>query len=284
MKTSKQTGIRTDEHVTWCPGCPDHMILKTVKLTIEKMTKEKKAKQTDFAMVCDIGCNGKMFDYLNLSGVYSLHGRAVPVALGITIGNPNMHVLAFAGDGAEYAEGISHFVHAFRYNANMTLVLHDNQSFSLTTGQPSPTSQKGYVAKSKPYGEENYPLNPILLALSAGATFIARINARDIRNNVKVFEQAIQHNGFSFIEVIQDCMIFNLEANNKDHRMYVVKDNKDNYKQALKYAHEYNYNTRDGKIPMGILYQNTKEQSLQDKWPQLTKLRKKNKGFGDLRT
>jgi 2-oxoglutarate ferredoxin oxidoreductase subunit beta len=284
MKTSKQKGVRTNEHITWCPGCPDHMVLKSVRLMIQKQMKENKTKQTDYAIVCDIGCNGKMFDYLNLPGVYTLHGRAVPVAIGVTIGNPNTKVMAFAGDGAEYAEGIAHFVHSFRYNSNMTLILHDNQSFSLTTGQPSPTSQHGYKAKSKPYGEENYPLNPIMIALASGATFIARINARDIMNNIEVLEKAMNHNGFAFVEVIQDCMIFNIEANNKDHRMYVVKDNKDNYKKALMYAQEFNYDSKEGKIPMGILYQNTKAQSLQDKWPQLARLKKKKKSFGDLRS
>ena len=271
--------LKTNSEITWCPGCPNHMILEAIKQTISHQLESKKAKQTDFAITTDIGCHAKIFDYLNLSGIYCLHGRAIPTALGITLGNPNLKVIAFAGDGAAYAEGMAHFIHAFKYNADMTLILHDNQSFSLTTGQPTPTTQQGYESKASPFGTLDKPMNPIKLALAANATFIARTNARDIPHMVKTFTKAINHKGFSFVEVIQDCLIFNLDANNKDKLMYKIKDNTDK-KIAEKLADEFNYNSKDGKIPLGIIYQ-TDERCLAEKWPQLKKLLNKKSGWNN---
>ncbi|MFH1521662.1 MAG: thiamine pyrophosphate-dependent enzyme [archaeon] len=260
--------LKTNSENTWCPGCPNHMILEAVKQTITN----SKHKQTDFAITTDIGCHAKIFDYLNLSGINCLHGRAIPTAIGMKLGNPNLKVLTFAGDGAAYAEGIAHFIHAFKYNADMTLILHDNQSFSLTTGQPTPTSQQGYISKSEPLGVFDKPMNPIKLALASNATFVARTDARDIPHMVEMFTKAIAHKGFSFVEVIQDCLVFNLDANNKCKQMYKIKTNT-NKKTAEKLADEFDYNSKNGKIPLGIIYQ-SKEPTLEEKWPQLSGLLK----------
>ncbi len=261
--------LDTKSEKTWCPGCPNHMILAATKQTITKLIESKKVMQTDFAITTDIGCHAKIFDYLNLSGIYCLHGRALPTAIGIKLGNPNLKVLTFVGDGAMYSEGMAHFIHAFKHNSDMTLILHDNQSFSLTTGQPTPTSQQGYISKASPFGTFDRPLNPIKLALSSNATFVARTSARDIPHMVSTFTKAINHNGFSFVEVIQDCLIFNKDANEKDKLMYKIKDNKD-LRQAEKLAAEFDYNSKSGKIPIGVIYQ-SKEKSLEEKWPQLKK-------------
>jgi 2-oxoglutarate/2-oxoacid ferredoxin oxidoreductase subunit beta len=279
IKNSKE--LKTKEMPTWCPGCTNYMVLESVKQTIERLIKQKRYRKEDFCMTTDIGCNSKIFDYLNISGIYGLHGRAIPNAIGIKIGNPNLNVLTFAGDGAVYAEGIEHFIHAFRSNPDLTLVLHDNQSFSLTTGQPTPTSQRGYISKAKPQGEESDPFNPVLLAIGAGAKFIARCNARDIKHTSEILEKAIKHKGFSFVELIQDCLIFNIEANNKDKIMYKIKDN-DNEKKAIEYAKEYDYNSGEGKIPLGVIYKK-KAKDLTDKWIQLSKLKKEKRCWADLR-
>lgn len=260
--------LDTTEEKTWCPGCPNYMILAAVKQTLTNLIENKQAKQTDFAITTDIGCHAKIFDYLNLSGIYCLHGRALPTAIGMKLANPNLKVLTFAGDGAIYAEGISHFIHAFRYNPNITLILHDNQSFSLTTGQPTPTTQQGYVSKASPLGSFDKPFNPIKLALAANATFIARTSARDIPHMTETFTKAIQHTGFSFVEIIQDCLIFNKESNNKDKMMYKIADCH-NKQRAEKFAEEFDYNSKSGKIPIGVIYQMTKEKALEEKWPQL---------------
>jgi len=235
------------------------------------------AKQEDFAMVTDIGCHAKIYDYINISGIYGLHGRALTTAFGITLGNPNLKVLAFMGDGANYSEGIAHFVHAGRFNADMTLIVHDNQSFSLTTGQATPTSQIGYKSKAEPLGEFNFPMNPIKIALASGVGFIARCNAKDIKHTAEILEKAIKHKGFSFVEIIQDCLIFNKEINSKDKLMYKIKDNKDK-KIAEKLAEEWDYNGQKGKIALGVIY-HSDGKCLADKWPQLKGLMEKGVGW-----
>jgi 2-oxoglutarate ferredoxin oxidoreductase subunit beta len=272
--------LATKNEITWCPGCTNFLILESVKRTIAKLISEGE-KQENFAIVTDIGCNSKIFDYINVSGIYGLHGRAVPTAEGIKLGNPNLNVIAFSGDGGIYSEGIEHFVHAGRFNADLTLVVMDNQSFSLTTGQATPTTQQGYKNKAEPLGEFNPPLNPIKLALASGITFIARCNARDMPHMVEILEQAVKHKGFSFVEIIQDCLIFNDEADNKDKFMYKIT-NKDDIKKALELADEYDYNSKSGKIPIGILFQ-TQKPTLEDKWPQLKELKNKGIGWKDLK-
>jgi len=241
--------LRTTQQITWCPGCPNFLILESVKKAIANSG----FKQKDFVVTTDIGCNAKIYDYLNLSGIYGLHGRSVVTGLGITLGNSKLKVLSFIGDGGNYDEGIAHFIHALNYNQDMTIIVHDNQSFSLTTGQPTATSQQGYISKASPLGEKIRPLNPIKLALASNATFIARCNARDINHTAEVLEKAIKHKGCSFVEIIQDCLIFNLDMNAKDKIMYKIKDNK-NKAVAEKLANEWDYNSKKGKIALGVLY------------------------------
>jgi len=268
--------LDTKNTITWCPGCPNYKICEAAKLAIFRLMKNG-YKQKDFAMVTGIGCHAKIFDYLNIGGIYGLHGRVLPTALGIKLGNPNLHVLGFAGDGDTYAEGISHFIHACRYNNDMTLIVHDNRSFSLTTGQGTPTSQSGYKSKAEPLGLVNLTLNPIKLALVSGASFVARCNARNVKHTAMMIEKAIKHKGFSFVEILQDCIVFNLDINNLDKNMYKV-ENKNNMKKAMKLADKWNYDNIKGKIPIGILYQ-ARRKTLDENWPQLVKLKKKKVGW-----
>lgn len=283
MKNPEKKGVpsRTIKQTTWCPGCPDHIILEASRRAILSLGKQG-YNTKEFAMTAGIGCHGKIFDYLNISGIYGLHGRPIPTAIGIKMGNPNLNVLAFAGDGDTYSEGMAHFIHACRFNPDMTLIVHDNQSFSLTTGQATPTSQLGFKTKAEPLGEFNQPINPIHLALSAGATFVARCNARDGTHTQNIIEQAIKHKGFSFIEIIQDCVVFNLEVNNRDKRMYKLKDKLRSLKKALEYAQEFDYNDNNSRIPLGIFYQHQRN-VLHEKWPMLMKLKKKKITWRDLK-
>ena len=249
-----ENNLNTKEVITWCPGCPNHMILASVKQAIASSG----FNQNDFAITTDIGCSSKIYDYLNLSGIYGLHGRSLPTGLGIKLGNPNLKVLSFVGDGGIYNEGVSHFVHAGKYNADMVLIVHDNQGFSLTTGQPTATSQQGYVSKASPSGVTDSPLNPIKLALACNIGFIARANAKDIKHTAEILNKAIKHKGFSFVEIIQDCLIFNKDMNNKDGMMYKIKDNAD-LRIAEKLAKEWDYNSKKGKIALGVLYRDQKD-------------------------
>ena len=272
VKKINTQDLGTGQTITWCPGCPNHGILESVKRTISEIINNSNGKlsQKDFAITTGIGCSGKIFDYLNINGFYGLHGRPIPTAMGIKLANPNLNVLAFAGDGDTYSEGMAHFIHAFRYNPDMTLVVHDNQSFSLTTGQSTPVSQQGFKNKANPLGEYNQPFNPIKIALSAGATFIARCNALDVNHTVETLKKAINHKGFAYVEIMQKCLIFNKDMNDIDNLMYKIKDNKE-LNKAYELANEWDYNSKKGKIPLGIIYQ-TKGNSLDDK---LDKIRKK---------
>ncbi len=250
MKT--YNSLATKEKITWCPGCPNFMILESVKQTIGDLVDKKIYKKDDFCFVSDIGCNSKIYDYLNLSAIYGLHGRSLATAEGVYLGNPKLKVFAFQGDGGAYSEGMEHFIHAFRHNFPITLIVHDNQDFSLTTGQPTPTTQQGFVSKSIPLGEKMFPINPIKIALASGAKFIARCNARDIAQTKEVLLKAMQYPGFSFVEIIQECIIFN-PSKEMHSLMYKIEDNSSK-KKAESLAEEWDYNRKDGKIPLGVIY------------------------------
>ena len=232
---------------TWCPGCWNNSILTAMK----NITKNK---EKEFAIVTGIGCHAKMYDYLNTNAVYSLHGRTLPVAMGIKMANPNLKVVCFSGDGDSYAEGISHFMHTIQYDTDITLVVHDNRVFALTTGQPTPTTEKGFVSKISPNGTNLNPINPIQIALASGCKFVARASTLDVKGMQEIIERAIAHKGFSFVEVLQPCIIFhNSDVDLIKNKTYKI-DKKLSYKEALEKADEFDYNTIK-KIPIGIFYE-----------------------------
>lgn len=274
----EKNDLSTKAENTWCPGCQNFFILESVKRTLTKLINNG-TKHEDIAIATGIGCHAKIFDYLNLSGVYCLHGRVLPVSLGMKLGNPNLTVIGIGGDGDTYAEGISHLVHACRYNANMTMLVFDNQTFALTTGQATPTSEQGFKPKSEPLGVFNLPMNPIKLVLSAGASFVARTYAKDISHISEILEEAIKHKGFSFIEVVQPCLQFHFNQEYLEKHLYKMKNHdKTNLKAAMEKADEFDYNLKNGKIPLGIFYQKERP-SLEESWPQLKKLKKKKKAW-----
>ncbi len=264
--------IGTGYEITWCPGCPNFLLLEAVKRAIAKLISEGH-KQEEFVMTTGIGCHQKIYDYLNLSGVYGLHGRVLPVLVGIKLANPSLIALGFAGDGDAYAEGMEHLVHSARYNLDATYLIANNQNFALTTGQATPTSQEGYKSKSTPLGEFSKPINPIKIALASGATFVARVNPKDIQQTAEIYEKAIKHKGFAIIDSVQDCVAFNLERNNLSEIMYKIEDNHD-IKKAYEYADEWDYNGKRNKIAVGVIYQ--KEiKTMEEEWPQLKKLKER---------
>lgn len=249
--------ILTTTKSTWCPGCFNFQILAGVKKLIEKQIEQGKSKD-DFAIVSGIGCHAKIFDYLNLNGINSLHGRVPPTCLGLKVGNPNLNVIGFSGDGDAYAEGMAHTIHAARYNSNFNYIVHNNQVFALTISQPTPVTEQGFIDKTTPRGVKIAPLNPIKLMLSAGATFVARIFS-DVSQVEWVLNEAIKHKGFSFVEILQPCIIFHPDANYKPKTYSLEKTGHDktNLNQAMKKANEFDYNKIDEKIkiPLGIFYQ-----------------------------
>ncbi len=271
-----EVNLETDANTTWCPGCFNYLLLQSVKKAIKQIINETEKEQEQFAMSTGIGCHGKMFDYLNVGGVYSLHGRVLPSCVGMKLGNPNLNVLGFGGDGDTYAEGISHFVHTARYNLDMTMVVHDNQSFALTTGQGTPTSEKGFESKSQPLGVANKPMNPLKISFESGSTFIARVYPKNISHTAKVLKKAILHDGFSHVEVTMPCLIYHQDVDFLDENTYKLEDHDPtDRKEARKKIDEWNYNDFDkGKVPLGILYQ-SKEKTLSDKLPSERKIKEK---------
>ena len=272
--------IATSMKSTWCPGCYNFQILAAFKNFVEGEIANGK-KREDFAIVTGIGCHAKIFDYVNLNGLNSLHGRVLPTCLGLKIGNPNLTVFGFSGDGDAYAEGMEHLIHAARYNSNLTYVVHNNQVFALTVGQPTPTTEIGFKDKTTPEGVKIHPLNPIRLMLAAGATFVARVYA-DVKQIEYALKEAMKHKGFSFVEVIQPCLIFHNDAGYKE-KTYSLEEkghDKNNFDAAWKKAGEFDYNTAE-KIPTGIFYQ-TKKDVFEDQFEQLKELKKKGIGWKDI--
>jgi 2-oxoglutarate/2-oxoacid ferredoxin oxidoreductase subunit beta len=283
-ENKRTTNISTKTKPTWCPGCFNFQILAGVKKVIEEQI-EKGIPKDDFAIVSGIGCHAKIFDYLNLNGLNSLHGRVLPTCLGLKVGNPDLNVFGFSGDGDAYAEGMEHTIHAARFNSNYKYFVNNNQVFALTVGQPTPTTEQGFKDKTTPLGVKVQPLNPIALMLAAGATFVARVYA-DVKQVEEITKEAMNHKGFAFIEIIQPCIIFHPDKGYKEktYNLQETKHDKTNFEQAWKKAQEFNYNTLTDKtkIPLGIFYQ-TQKQIFEDQLPQLQELKKKNISWKDIK-
>lgn len=200
--------MNTGKENTWCMGCGNFGIIAAAKKAITALHDEG-VSLADIAITCGIGCHGKIFDYLNLSGVYGLHGRALATAQGIKLANPKLHVISFGGDGDSLGEGLEHTLFAAKRNIDITLILHNNGTYGLTTGQASPLSYTGYKGLSTPLGNVENPFNPITLLMEAGASFVARAYSANIDHLSGLIQQAVRHKGFSFIEVLQPCVSYN---------------------------------------------------------------------------
>ncbi len=277
---TKQINLNTKTQPTWCPGCFNFQILAGVKNALAKQQ-----NLDNFAIATGIGCASKIFDYINLPGLNGLHGRVVPTCLGLKIGNPNLNVIGFAGDGDAYAEGIEHLIHAPRYNSDFKYVVHNNQIFALTVGQPTPTTEKGYKDKTTPEGVKIPPVNPVKLMLSAGCGFVARVFA-DAGQVEQVLTEALKYKGFCFIEVLQPCLIFHpdTQVKEKTYNLQETGHDKTSLQEAMKKAGEFDYNivSEKTKIPLGIFYQKEKP-VFEDIIPQLSELKKKGKSWKDVK-
>jgi len=246
------TNLSTKTTPTWCPGCQNFQILASVKKVLADVKGET-------AIVSGIGCHAKIFDYINLPGLNTLHGRVLPTCLGLKVARPELNVIGFSGDGDAYAEGMEHLIHAARYNSNFKYFVHNNQVFALTVGQPTPTTELGFKDKTTPNGVKIAPLNPIKIMLASGATFVARVWA-DIKQVEAVLKEAMKHKGFAFIEILQPCLIFHPDVGLKE-RTYNLQEaghDRSNWEGAMKKSCEFDYNNMNGKVPLGIFYQEEK--------------------------
>jgi 2-oxoglutarate/2-oxoacid ferredoxin oxidoreductase subunit beta len=197
--------FQSDQEVRWCPGCGDYSILTAVQLLLPELD----VKPENLVFVSGIGCAARFPYYMNVYGLHGIHGRAPAIATGIALSRPDLDVWVITGDGDALSIGGNHLIHSLRRNVNFTMLLFNNQIYGLTKGQYSPTSEVGKVTKSTPFGSIDHPFNPVSLALGAEATFVARTHDMDRKHMTETFRRAHAHRGSSFVEVYQNCNVFN---------------------------------------------------------------------------
>jgi 2-oxoglutarate ferredoxin oxidoreductase subunit beta len=213
--------------VRWCPGCGDYAILNAVQSVLAGRGKAP----YEYAFISGIGCSSRFPLYMGTYGFHTIHGRSLAVATGVKAANPKMEVWVITGDGDCLSIGGNHMLHALRRNQDLKILLFNNEIYGLTKGQFSPTSRMGLVNKSAPYGTIDEPLNPLRVALAAGATFVARTSDNDMAHMKMVLERAADHKGSAFVEILQNCVIF---ADKVHEEYYGVKTRKD----TLLYLHD----------------------------------------------
>ena len=195
----------TDQEVRWCPGCGDYSILTAVQMLLPELG----VRRENTVFVSGIGCSSRFPYYMSTYGIHSIHGRAPSIATGIAAARPDLDVWVVTGDGDALSIGGNHLIHALRRNVNLTILLFNNQIYGLTKGQYSPTSEVGKVTKSTPMGSVDHPFNPVSLALGAEATFVARTHDLDRKHMMETIRRAHEHRGASFVEIYQNCNVFN---------------------------------------------------------------------------
>ncbi len=239
--------------IAWCPGCGNFGVLQSLKKTLFELG----LKPEKVVISSGIGQAAKIPHYLKVNVFNGLHGRSIPAALAIKTVNPDLVVIAESGDGCMYGEGGNHFLHAIRRNPDITVIIHNNQVYGLTKGQASPTSQEGFISKTQPFGSLSQPLNPLTLAISQGASFVARGFAGEPEKLTEILKEAITWKGLAIVDVLQPCVTFN-KINTYDwykKRVYYLPENFDcsNKKEAFNKALEWG-----DKIPLGIFYKEQK--------------------------
>lgn len=192
------------DHPTWCPACGDFAVLASFFNVIQDLGLQR----TEFVCVAGIGCSSRFPYFVNSHGIHFIHGRALPLATGISLSRPDQHVFVFGGDGDGFSIGGNHLNHAARKNINLTYVIMDNFVYGLTKNQTSPTTPIGRRSKTDPAGSIDRPINPMMQLLASGATFIGRSHAAHVKHMNEIFERAIRHKGFSVVEVLSECTMF----------------------------------------------------------------------------
>ncbi|MBL4699612.1 MAG: 2-oxoacid:ferredoxin oxidoreductase subunit beta [Phycisphaerales bacterium] len=198
----------TDQDVRWCPGCGDYAVLSAVRKALPGIARKKE----NYVFVSGIGCAARFPYYMETYGMHSIHGRSLAVATGVKCANPDLEVCVVSGDGDLFSIGGNHTIHTMRRNVDITILLLNNKIYGLTKGQYSPTSETGKISPTSPVGSIDYPINPIAIAVATGCTFIARSLDVDMKGMDAIIKRAMAHRGTSFVEVYQDCNIFNHKA------------------------------------------------------------------------
>lgn len=215
METTKLTytpkDYKSENAVRWCPGCGDYGVLNS----LHKAMAELNIDPHKIAVISGIGCSSRLTYYMGTYGMHTIHGRAAAIATGVKVANPDLNVWVVSGDGDSLAIGGNHFIHAIRRNVNLNIILLNNKIYGLTKGQYSPTSDRGFVSKTSPYGTVENPFIPAELCFGARGNFFARTIDTDAKNSVEMLVSAAKHKGASVVEVLQNCVIFNNGIHNK---------------------------------------------------------------------
>jgi 2-oxoglutarate ferredoxin oxidoreductase subunit beta len=220
----------SDQDVRWCPGCGDYSILAQVQRSLPDIIEKEKEK---LVWVSGIGCSSRFPYYMDTYGFHGIHGRAPAIATGVKVANPDLDVWVATGDGDLLSIGGNHFIHTCRRNVDIKILLFNNRIYGLTKGQYSPTSEKGKITKTTPFGSVDYPFNPISLAIGSEATFIARTIDRSPKHLQQMIKRAADHTGVAFLEIFQNCNIFNdgafftlTEKDTKDDAVLILEHDK----------------------------------------------------------
>ena len=238
----------------WCPGCGDFGVLAA----IQKALVELQIANHNVVAISGIGCSSNLPGYINTYGMHTLHGRALAVATGLKLANHELTVLVTGGDGDGFGIGGNHFVHTMRRNVDLLYIVMDNQIYGLTTGQTSPTSRIGMKTKSMPFGNIEAPVNPISLALAAGATFVGRGFSGDQKHLTDLIKQGIEHQGFSFLDVFSPCVTYNHDNTYQWYRPRVKKLEDDSAYDATDWTAAMEKSLLWGEeIPIGKFFERT---------------------------
>lgn len=255
--------LRSPIGPTWCPGCGNFSILTAIKQSILELNWNLE----EVVFVFGIGCSGNMADFLRGYGFHGLHGRGIANAAGIKMANHKLHVVMIGGDGDIYGEGLNHLLAACRANHDVTVLVHDNQRYSLTTGQAAPTTEPGTKTKSTPSGVIETSINPLALAIAADAGFVARAYAGNLQQMKDLMKKALLHQGLSLLDILQPCPTFNVEHSYEwyQQNIQVLPAELDvtNQQQALLQAMD------ESHFSVGVYYQNTRL-AYHQQLPQLT--------------
>ena len=238
---------KTDEHPIWCPGCGDFGVLSSLYQSLAELKMHPK----DLVVVSGIGCSGRTPGFVKSYGFHVIHGRVLPVALGVKLANPALTVIGVGGDGDGFAIGGGHIPHAARRNSDMTYLVMDNATYGLTKGQYSPTAPKGFQAGSTPYGNIEKPLNPLAMLIAYGATFVAHGYSGKPKELADLIIRAIEHKGFAFVNIISPCITFyNTYKVIPPQLAEVPKDH-----DVTSRAKAFELSLREDKIYLGVFYQ-----------------------------
>lgn len=245
----------SEEKLTWCSGCGNYGIQKAVfrAMTLENIPHDK-------VLFCyDIGCSGNESDKIGAFTIHGLHGRVLPLAAGAVIANNRLKVIAVAGDGATFSEGVNHLMHTVRNDYPIVFLCHNNENYGLTTGQASSTTRKGFAMNGSPDGAIADPINVCRLVLSLNPTFVARCFSGDVKHMTEIIRKGLKHNGFAFIEIMQVCPTYNRATSQKWFwdRLHYLDDDKAYDASDILQA-QAKADDLENEIAMGIIYQNPK--------------------------